>query len=420
MVNIQWNEKMEEPPQIIAIQDLVVITGYSWVSTFSMVTVRKINEESNMKYNRFQQLCNEEALRSPELTSATVDTKVLANSNKNWYRGIVTGVKGNIVVVNLKDLGKTIEYPMEELKLLHSTEIFFEVDFTSTFRLQGLRDMPVFTAQICRGLIETCISKEESFDVSDIQHNNYIILNYAGKTESLNRRLLYNFERQMGLQESNSRSSTPLDTPMNGSRTASPIQSVPGPVKQVTKFTFEQLKYPVYEPELTKVKLFICDCKKGVQWKVNAFIFSYAAKIQENYMRIQKFGPEQFKKPAPTDGELDINDMVIVAIEADDGAKEYHRCRFLGKGKCVGLDTGKTIDDVPMEWMRFLPRDLLLETYLLECILQDYDSATEQYLDEHLLGNIVHQTVIVDSLTHIRQNIFSVRWDSIVDFLKSK
>lgn len=388
-MQVRFHEYEQREVLSINVGDQVVIVGYQK----SCVTVRLAECQD---YLKFLDECNKVAMKSSEARIVQRDAKVWAQFEDQWYRGKVDSVLSQIIYVKVLDLEMTLDIPKGNLRLLQDKELFFRPPYTRSFRMKNFRQKDVFSSVAVHNRMKQAIKNLEKFSVVDTA-NNYIDLQLDGLAKSFNLTLLNLYERQTGIEEP-----PPAAEAAVVKRKADEI-----------RFTIDQITYPQYDERMEKPQLLVVDAgHDGVNWIIHAIHMNHAPKCKTVITLVNKVGKDLFQstKPPATDYEdLEYN-QVFLMKESDDSVF-YIRCVYKTYESFEGLDNGKLYEQVPLERIRNLPRDLLVQSNLMvllvdEDFVEDRD-ALKTRMDALKNGGKLSS---IDEVIHVGGNNFKCIW----------
>lgn len=397
---MQWRDNEQKHLLSVAISDRVVIVGYQLTG---YVTVRLSgSNEIDAQYLSFLDDCNEEAERSPPAGALSEDAKVWARLDGQWYRGKVEMANSQRIMVQFVDLAMTEEVAKDDLRQLKSKDLFFRPTCTRSYRLKSLRQMDIFSSPAVRNRMQQAMKRKELFTVTD-NLNNYIDLQLDGQPKSFNYSLVNLYERQTGVQdEMESLPPTEIRT------TTSNDQQVTIPL-----FTLDKISYPAYEAEMSKPQLYIFDTHfDGLTWIIHAFHMKYGAQLKLLLQQLKKVGKEVFQNQKAPSGfdALDVGQLFLLKNE---GVDDFDRCVYESGQTFLSIDVGKRYEGVALDKVRYLPRELISQSYLLNLLLDD-DSVEDMdamYKKLQGLKNCPEQSI--DHLVHMGDNTFKCVWKNV-------
>lgn len=397
---MQWRDNEQKHQLSVSISDKVVIVGYQLTG---YVTVRLSgSDDIDSQYLRFLDDCNEEAERSPVVGALTEDSKVWARLDGQWYRAKVESANSQRITVQFVDLAMTEEVAKDDLRQLKSKDLFFRPTCTRSYRLKSLRQMDIFSSPAVRNRMQQAMKRKELFTVTD-NTNNYIDLQLDGQPKSFNYSLVNLYERQTGIQEE-----TEAAPPTEIRTTTSNDQQVTIPL-----FTMDKISYPAYEAEMNKPPLYIFDTHyDGLTWIIHAFHMKYGTQLKLLLQQLKKVGKEVFqnqKAPASFD-TMDVGQLFLLK---NNGVDDFDRCVY-ESGQCFqSIDVGKKYESVALDKVRYLPRELIAQSYLLNLLLDDDSVEDMVAMEEKLQGlkNCLEQSI--DQLVHMGDNSFKCVWKKV-------
>lgn len=390
---MQWKDYEQKELLAINIADRVVVVGYLLTGC---VTVRPEDDKDN-RYENFLDDCNAEAERSPAVGGLAEDFKVWARFRDQWYRARVEKVTSQQVTVNLLDLNQTEEFAKEKLRQLKSKDLFFKPNYTRSFRLKSLHQKDVFSALAVRTRIDHAIAKKEKFTVTDTA-NNFIDLQLDGTAKSFNQALVYLYERTTGIVEEEETLPEVKICSSGDHQSTVPV------------FMIDRISFPTYAAEMATPPLYVFDTMLDeLNCTIFAFHMKYGQEMQILLKQLKSVGKALFKtkQNAPNQFEdIEFNQLVLL----HSGKDEYDRCAYKSNQAFESVDTGRRYQDVELEKVRYLPRELISQSYLMVLILDDdyVDNIDEARKKLEGLKNKMVKTM--DTLVNIGENQFRCLW----------
>lgn len=369
----------------------MAILGYEAKS--NSVTVRVLDGNKDRQYHDFLEECKEEAVKSPPIITLTKEAKVWALHRDQWYRGKIETVTPERVTVQLLDLMMTQPIAKENLRLLQNKDLFFRPALTKKLRLKGMRSKDVMENGHVRNCLNQIVLKQEKFTATDTT-NNYIDLQYDGTPKSLNRHLLNLFERQTGIEE--------IEEPA--------VVSSSSDGKTAPVFTVNNISYPNYETHLKKPTIYVFDISyDGITYTANSFNPRNISEMKRLIEQIKSVGESIFPNtPALTSFEsLEVNQLCLVK-----NGKEYERCRYRYNAAFESIDVGRVYEDVQLDQVRLLPRELISQSYLMVLYIDDASFEDDQEMGKKLVA-IKNQTVVMEDLFLVGGNKFKCVWKNV-------
>lgn len=385
--------------------DVVVIVGYQQPN--NSVTVRVVSGNRSRQYQEFMNECTEDAKKSPQVLTAVKEDKVWALHRDQWYRAKVESVIGDKITCQLLDLNMSLVIPKENLRKLLAKELFLRPTLTKTYRMKLLRQKDAMAIGPVRNHLDQVIQKGQKFSVIDLA-NNHIDLQYDGDVKSFNRFLMLVYDRHTGADEPEPVAEETVvvaatETSTGGVKLESPAKG----------FTIANISFPKYPESIKKPDLFVFQATCEIdQYVVKGFDLKFINDVRLLTEQISITGKTLFDSTNPLksfDSDLDLCQLCLVRIVGADKT-QYERCMYSRDSCFESIDTGKIYEDVKLQDVRSLPRELLSKSYLMTLFVEQ--DQVDQHPDlQEMLSTVKFQRVSnVQELLHIGENNFSVVW----------
>lgn len=386
LVQVQWREPDTAKLFTVTVGDAVTIVGYQYHADKNIVTVRSLDSTKDRQYLDFLEECKEEAEKSAAIITLVKDATVWALHRDQWYRGKIDQVSSEKVTVQLLDLMTTETIAKKNLRVLLNKDLFFRPALTKSYTLKGMHKKDVLLNIHVRNCLNQIVLKQEKFTVTDTT-NSYIDLQYDGLPKSLNRHLLHLYERQTGIEEIEE----PVAVSSLSDGKAAPV------------FTAASISYPNYEKHQMNQKIYVFEVAyDGLSYTANAFNPKNAPDMTRLMKQIKSVGESLFPSTPPltTFEVLEVNQLCLV-----NNGKEYDRCRYRHDATFESIDVGRVYEDLKLEQVRLLPRELISQSYLMLLYFDEADFEDDQEMGKKL-KEVKNKSVKMDELFHIDGNRF--------------